>query len=263
MIAAPVGYQCPHCVAEGRKGVRQARTVLGGQRRDSSTPVITLTLIGINVVIWVLGLALGTRGESLLDTYARATGINELSARLGLVLGDPGDSFSFGIVDGEWYRVLTATFTHVHALHIGLNMLALYMLGSQLEPVLGRSRFVTLYLLSALGGSAASLLSVSGAYHISIGASGAVYGLFGALFIIARRLGGETRGILVILAINLVFSFTISVIDWRAHLGGLVIGTALAAVYAYAPKEHRGLWALVGATTAAAIVAFGLVLAVA
>lgn len=262
MIAAPVGYQCPQCVAEGRKGVRQARTALGGQRREGNTNIITLTLIGINVVLWVMGLVIGTRGDTFLDRYARGLGVNELAARLGLVLGDRTDQFSFGIVDGEWYRLLTATFMHVNVLHIGLNMLALYMLGTQLEPLLGRSRFLTLYLLSALGGSAASLLMVSDPYSISIGASGAVYGLFGALFVVARRLGGDTRSILVVLALNLAFSFTISGIDWRAHLGGLAIGTSLAAVYAYAPKEQRGLWAVIGTTSAAAVVAIGITLAI-
>ena len=262
MIAAPVGYQCPQCVAEGRKGVRQARTALGGQRREGNTNVVTLTLIGVNVVLWVMGLVIGTRGDTILDSYAREFGINELAARLGLILGDATDQFSFGIVDGEWYRLITATFMHVSVLHIAVNMLALYMLGSQLEPLLGRSRFITLYVLSALGGSAASLLTVSDPYSISIGASGAVYGLFGALFIVARRLGGDTRSIIVVLAINLALSFSITGIDWRAHLGGLVIGAALAAVYAYAPKEQRGLWAVIGSTTAAAVVAIGITLAV-
>ncbi|SDU31127.1 rhomboid family intramembrane serine protease [Jiangella alkaliphila] len=262
MIAAPVGYQCPQCVAEGRKGVRQARTALGGQRREGNANLVTLTIIGINVVIWVMGLVIGTRGDTILAEYARASGTNELAARLGLVLGDPTDAFSFGIVDGEWYRVITATFMHVSVLHIALNMLALYMLGSQLEPLLGRSRFITLYLLSALGGSAASLLMVSAPYNISIGASGAVYGLFGALFVVARKLGGDTRSILVVLALNLAFSFTISGIDWRAHLGGLAIGTALAAVFAYAPREQRSLWGLIGSLGAALLITTVIMIAV-
>ena len=262
MIAAPVGYQCPQCVAEGRKGVRQARTALGGQRREGNANLVTLTIIGINVVIWVMGLVIGTRGDTILAEYARASGTNELAARLGLVLGDPTDAFSFGIVDGEWYRVITATFMHVSVLHIALNMLALYMLGSQLEPLLGRSRFITLYLLSALGGSAASLLMVSAPYNISIGASGAVYGLFGALFVVARKLGGDTRSILVVLALNLAFSFTISGIDWRAHLGGLAIGTALAAVFAYAPREQRSLWGLIGSLGAALLITTVITIAV-
>lgn len=263
MISAPVGYQCPECVAEGRKGVRQARTVLGGQRRETSATIVTLTLIGINVAIWVAGLVIGTRGDSFYDRYARGIGTNELSARLGLVLGERNDPFSFGIVDGQWYRLLTAAFTHENVLHIGLNMVALYMLGSSLEPVLGRSRFLTLYLLSALGGTAASLLTVSDPYSLSYGASGAVYGLFGALFIIARRLGRDTGGIVVLLGINLVFGFTVPGIDWRAHLGGLVIGTALAAVFAYAPKEQRGLWGLIGSLCAAMLITTAVMVAVA
>jgi membrane associated rhomboid family serine protease len=261
MISAPVGYQCPQCVAEGRKGVRQARTALGGQRREGNTNVITLTLIGINVVVWVMGLVAGRSDGTLYGLYAARFNTNELGARLGLIKGTGADEFSLGVVDGEWYRLLTAAFMHSEVFHIALNMLALWMLGSALEPVLGRTRYLTLYLLSALGGSTASLLMAPD-YGLSYGASGAVYGLFGAYFIIARRMGRETGGIVVILGINLALSFTISGIDWRAHLGGLVIGTALAAIFAYAPKEQRAVWAIGGSVALAAVIAATVAVAV-
>lgn len=253
MIAAPVGYQCPQCVAEGRKGMRQARTALGGQRREGNANLVTMTLIGINVVVWVMGLVIGRSQGTLYSLYAADFGTNELGARLGLIKGTTADQYSLGVVDGEWYRLITAAFMHTEFFHIALNMLALWMLGSALEPVLGRSRFLTLYLLSALGGSTASLIWAAD-YGLSYGASGAVYGLFGAYFVIARSMGRETGGIVAILALNIAFSFAIAGIDWRAHLGGLATGLALAAVFAYAPREQRTLWAVGGPVVMAVVI---------
>lgn len=248
MTAAPVGFQCPQCLAEGQKSVRQARTPLGGQIRPNST-VLTLSLLAINVGAWLLNILLGPGRESqelLLAT--RGLWVDEISARFGLLLGN-ADPFQIGVYDGEWYRLLTAAFVHEEIFHIALNMFALWIIGSSLEPVLGRWRFGALYVLSALGGSVASLLSGYD-YQLSIGASGAVYGLFGALFIIMRRLGRDVTFVLVLLGINLVFGFTVSGIDWRAHLGGLVVGTVLAYVFAHAPREHRVAWSVTACATA-------------
>ncbi|TDE12656.1 rhomboid family intramembrane serine protease [Jiangella asiatica] len=253
MTAAPVGFQCPQCVAEGNKGVRQARTVLGGTIRETNANTITLSLLVINVGVWLLGMVMGTSG-TLYGMFAREWNTNELGVQLGLVLGNPDDGFDLGVVDGQWYRLITAAFMHENALHIGMNMLALWVLGSSLEPVLGRWRFITLYLLSALGGTAASLLATS-EYTLSYGASGAVFGLMGALFVIMRRLGRETGAVVGILAFNLVLGFTIQGIDWRAHLGGLVIGTGLAAVFAYAPRQQRLAWSITGCALAVMIIA--------
>jgi membrane associated rhomboid family serine protease len=239
MSAAPVGFHCPECIAEGRRSVRPARTVLGGEvhARDN---VITKALIGINVAVWLIGLIIGN-GSLSQQLFAASHGVinwNEITARFGLVLGNSQDPFQIGVADGDWYRLITVAFVHEAFWHIGMNMFALWVLGSALEPVLGRWRFISLYLLAALGGSAASLAAATD-YSISIGASGAVFGLMGALFIVMRKLGRETGAVVVILAINVVFGFVVQGIDWRAHLGGLVVGCALAAAFAYAPRQHR------------------------
>lgn len=250
MTAAPVGFQCPECVAEGKKTVRQPRTVLGGQVRAHGD-VITKSLIGINVVVWLLTYIVRDGPVSDLTDGVW----DELPARFALVLGFRADAVSLGVVDGEWYRLLTAAFMHQEIWHIGMNMFALWILGSALEPVLGRWRFITLYVLSALGGSAVSLLAAT-PYSMSLGASGAVFGLMGAVFVVMRRFGRNVSAVLVILVINVVIGFTVPGIDWRAHLGGLVVGALLGFAFAHAPRERRMMWSvLAGVVVAGAIAA--------
>jgi membrane associated rhomboid family serine protease len=223
MTAAPVGFQCPECVGEGARTVRQPTTVLGGQVREQGGNLVTKILIGINVGVWLLGLAVG---------------FGTLAGRFALFRLEFLGGMPVGVADGEWYRMLTAAFLHQQIWHLGLNMFALWILGSALEPVLGRWRFIALYLLSALGGSAASLATSD---VISFGASGAVFGLMGALFVVLRRIGRDVSAVLVILAINVVLGFVVPGIDWRAHLGGLVTGAVLAYAFAHAPRGHRAL----------------------
>lgn len=262
MTAAPVGFQCPECIAEGNKGGRQAKTALGGEIR-STGDVLTKALVGINVVVWLLGMLIGT-GRLSQEILAASRGVliwDEVTARFGLLMGSEADPFQIGVVDGDWYRLITAAFVHEEFWHVGMNMFALWIIGSSLEPVLGRWRFASLYFLSALAGSVVSLMAGSD-YQISIGASGAVYGLFGALFVVMRRLGRDVTAVLVILGINLVLGFTVSGIDWRAHLGGLVIGTALAFAYAHAPREHRRMVSIVATCVALAVVVVAAVIVV-
>jgi membrane associated rhomboid family serine protease len=143
-----------------------------------------------------------------------------------------------GIADGDFYRLFTAMFLHYGLLHLGLNMWALWVLGRELENQLGPGRFLLLYLLAGLGGNVAAYwLAPTG--H-SAGASGAVFGLFAALFVVARRLNRDTSQIITVLVINLVFSFSVRGISWQAHLGGLVVGAALAVAMTYPPRELRG-----------------------
>ncbi|HET9565033.1 MAG TPA: rhomboid family intramembrane serine protease [Mycobacterium sp.] len=222
MTAAPVGFQCPECVSEGERTVRQPTTVLGGQLRERGDDLVTKILIGLNVGIWLIGMVAGFGG---------------IAARFALLSGNLGGQ-PVGVADGEWYRLLTAAFVHEQPWHLALNMYALWILGRMLEPVLGRWRFVTLYLLSGLGGAAASLLAPG---VISYGASGAVFGLMGALFVVLRRFGRDVTAVLVILAINVVFGFVVPGIDWRAHFGGLITGAVLAFAFAHAPRAHRAL----------------------
>jgi membrane associated rhomboid family serine protease len=240
MTSAPVGYQCPECVREGNKSARTARTALGGTIRDRGD-LVTKVLIGANVAIWVVVLAAGSR--ELLEPFALAN-LVRFEAGAPLV----------GVQVGEWYRMITAAFLHEQFWHIALNMFALWILGSAIEPVLGRWRFITLYVLSALGGSAVSLLGLPPG-GIAIGASGAVFGLFGALFVVARRFGRDVSSVVVILGINAVISFTVPTIDWRAHLGGLITGAALALAYAHAPKAHRTAFGVAASIAVAVVIA--------
>jgi membrane associated rhomboid family serine protease len=237
MTAAPVGFHCPECVAEGTKSLRQPATPLGGEVREHGN-LITKVLIALNAAIWIL-VRFGDTDQVTERFMLFQLAIMPSAGQLG------------GVLDGEWYRMLTAAFVHVEIWHIGLNMFALWILGSALEPVLGRWRFLTLYVLSALGGSAVSLLALEGG-EASLGASGAVFGLFGALFVVARRFDRDVSALVVILGINLVIGFTIPNIDWRAHLGGLVVGVVLAYAFAHAPRTRRTAFGV-----AASLLVFG------
>lgn len=237
MTAAPVGYQCPECVRQGNRSVREATTPLGGKVHERGN-LVTITLIGLNVAIWLAGAIVG---------------FGQLTSQFALVALGPVNGQLGGVLAGEWYRMLSAAFIHVQVWHIALNMFALWIIGSSLEPVLGRWRFIALYVMSALGGSTASLLAM-GFGGASIGASGAVFGLFGALFVVARRFGRDVSAVLLILGINVVIGFTVPGIDWRAHLGGLVTGAVLAYAFAHAPKSHRTIFSVAAVTVVAAVI---------
>ena len=166
------------------------------------------------------------------------TGINSSANHFGM--------FPAAIaVNGEYYRLFTAMFLHGSLLHIGFNMYVLYMFGPQLESVLGHLRFGLLYLLAGLGGSIASFW-FSDPNVVSVGASGAIFGLMGAYIVIMHRLGNDTRQVIGLIGINLVLGFVISGVDWRAHIGGLVTGALVAAIMAYAPARNRVLWQVIG-----------------
>jgi membrane associated rhomboid family serine protease len=217
MIAAPVGFHCPTCVAEAAGTVRQPTTVFGGGVHADQMAV-TRTLVVVNVAVYLLGWA----APNLTRDYAL---------------------IPLAVAGGDWYRLLTATFLHAGALHLLLNMWALWMLGGVLEPLLGRRRFGALYAASALAGSALSYAFLD-PFSVALGASGAVYGLLGAVLVVLRRLDRDVTAVLAILGINLVLTFVLSGIDWRAHLGGMVAGLLVSAGYAYAPKDRRTAWSV-------------------
>jgi membrane associated rhomboid family serine protease len=219
MNSASVGFQCPECVAEGNRTVRQARTAFGG-RITGNAGVVTRILIGINVVAFILQRLLGQSAT--------------------------GEFWLVGVfvAHGEYYRLLTAAFLHASLLHIAFNMIALYAVGPQLEAALGRWRFLALYVLSALGGSVTSYL-ISSPIQAGLGASGAVFGLFGATLVVLKRMRMGAGGIAILIAVNLAIGFVVPGIDWRAHMGGLFTGMILAAAFAYAPRAHRDLVAVV------------------
>ena len=138
-------------------------------------------------------------------------------------------------MDGAWWQLVTSTFLHVDVWHIGFNMLALWFLGPQLELAIGRARFLALYLISGLAGSAC-VYWLSGEQTSTLGASGAVYGLMAALLVIAFKVGGQVQTILMWIGINVVFTFT-GGFSWQGHLGGFVAGAAIMAVLRLLPAR--------------------------
>ena len=244
MIAASVGFHCPDDVKAAGVGVRQARTAFGG--RLTSGARVSMTLIAANVAVYALGLVL-PHLDLRFGALASAVATQDSSGQVVVYQG---------VADGAYYRLLTSAFLHAGLFHLLANMFALAQIGPVLEQALGKTRFLSLYLLSALGGSTLSLL-LSEPNQIGVGASGAIFGVFGAYYVVVRRLGGDTRSILALLAINLVITFAVPIIDWRAHLGGLVTGATLAAAFAYIPAGPRRT-----RLQLAACVAVGLLLAV-
>ncbi len=204
MVEAPVGWHCTRCVKRSsrKSPVVRYRPGTGGLPRMRQAPV-TLTIIAVCVVLYLAS----TSDPTLLDQAAE---------------------WGVGIQQGQWWRLFTAIFFHVDILHITLDMVALLVIGRLVEPVLGPWRYLALFLVSGLGGSVAAYL-LSPPIQPEVGASGAIFGLFGAYFVLARRAATDTTGILVLIAINLAFSFSVAGIAWQAHIGGLVTGVVVSA----------------------------------
>lgn len=245
MNSAAVGFQCPSCVKEGARSVRQAKLPYGGARVGNPT-LITSILLGANLMVW---LAIAADGGSTSTLVSKLALIPDFSVRL--VDQDSGQLVE-GVAQGAWWQVLTSAFTHVQFFHIALNMLALYMFGPPLEQVFGRLRFVMLYLISGISGSAAVML-FSDAHGMTVGASGAIFGLLGAMGVVAYKSGGDFRGVLSLLAINLLITFTVPLISWQGHLGGLVGGTLVALAVVYAPRRNRAVFQFAAAGAVLAI----------
>lgn len=246
MVLASVGHQCRDCVAEGRKSQRQARTHFGGTAAGQSGTV-TKALMGINAAVFLLTLAL--YGVGALGSLR--TPLHTLGAVLGITRTDgPERSYigafpdlgivSVGIDDGAFHRLLTSMFLHYGLIHLLLNMYVLWILGRPLEAALGRWRFLALYLIAGLGGSVA--VDLFSPLSFTAGASGAIFGLFSAYFLILRKLGRDAAAILPVIVINLVLTFAFAdYISVAGHLGGFVIGAVCGAGLAYAPRQNRTL----------------------
>ena len=235
--SAAVGQQCVDCVRAGNRGTRQVGTVFGG--RAVSGAVVTWALVVINVALYLIELARPSLGYDL--------------GMIGVGRFTPGGPLQ-GVAEGQWYRLITSAFLPppgggLGPLDIIFNMWALILVGPALERLLGHARFLTVYLVSALGGSVALL--VLAPYELALGASGAIFGLFGAWFVVAKRLRLDSRWIVTIIGLNLVLGFVVHGIAWQAHLGGLLSGALLTAAYAYAPRENRAL--IQGAATVAVV----------
>ncbi|QKW01467.1 rhomboid family intramembrane serine protease [Streptomyces sp. NA02536] len=229
MVDASVGFQCPECVREGR-GTGHApaasvpRTIAGGAVA-ADPRLVTKILLGINLAVF---LAVQVRPSLVRDLY--------------LIGAWPPAPFlpTQGVAEGEWYRLFTSMFTHQEIWHIAFNMLSLWWLGGPLEQALGRVRYLTLYLISGLAGGALTYLLASGT-TASLGASGAIFGLFGATAVLMRRLKYDMRPVIALLVINLIFTFGWSNIAWQAHIGGLVAGVVIGYAMVHAPRERRAL----------------------
>ena len=261
MNAASVGHQCPECVAEGRRTQRSARTVFGGSVAGRAG-VATRVLIGINVVVMLISIATGgltaVAGGGWGGLLGQSTPLTDWGSVIGYATYGPADPTLHGVAAGEWYRLVTAMFLHYGVLHLLMNMYALWILGRELEAVLGRLRFVGLYLLAGLGGNVAAYL-FSAPNAATAGASTAVFGLMAAIFVVLKRMHRDVAPIVPIIVINVIFTFAVANISVAGHLGGLVAGAATAVILAYAPKEKRNLVQGVGC---AAIVVLLLALAI-
>jgi membrane associated rhomboid family serine protease len=210
MTTTPVGMRCPECAGE--------RTKVKTIRNVSSRPELTLALIAINVVAFLAEGNVSITGQPTDKVY-------EKGALFGSLEGFAGQ----GVAHGQWWRIVTGGFLHENLLHIGFNMYVLYLLGQMLEPALGRLRFGLIYAVSLLAGSLGALLVSP--HSLTVGASGAVFGVMGAAAVEmrARQIPIMQSGVGGLILINLVISFALPGISWGGHVGGL-IGGALAAI---------------------------------
>ncbi|MGW3632846.1 rhomboid family intramembrane serine protease [Streptomyces sp. NPDC005122] len=264
MREAAVGHQCVECVKEGARSVRQTRTAFGG--RISTVPVVTYVLIALNVLAYLGELV----RPAIVDRFEM----------LGAGLAGPDGGHYFwqanlpvddafrpeGVVDGEWYRMLSGAFLHLPPtegtfgiLHIVMNMVSLWNLGRVVEAQLGRVRYIALYLLSALGGSVLVLLVAPD--QPTLGASGAIFGLGAAYYVMARRLGADMNAVNRFMAgLLLWLLISAGLTSWQGHLGGLLAGGVVTLAYAYAPRDSRR--ALVQGAVCAGLLVLLVVLAV-
>ncbi|MCZ7459213.1 rhomboid family intramembrane serine protease [Streptomyces sp. WMMC940] len=230
MVSASVGFQCPECVRTGSgtgyaPSASRPRTIAGAELTSGDPRLVTKILLGVNAAVFLAVLADRTIADRL--------------DLIGLAF-NPRIQEVVGVADGEWYRLVTSMFLHQEIWHIAFNMLGLWWLGGPLEAALGRVRYLALYLLSGVAGSALVYL-LEEPNRGALGASGAIWGLLGATAVLLRRLDYDLRPVIALLALNLLITFTMPGISWEAHVGGLVGGTVIAFGMVHAPRERRGL----------------------
>ncbi len=197
MRPASIGYQCPECASDSTPIIKgfNKNSFIPGQENNQATKFLSISLIAVYVIQFVLG-----------DVYISNFAL-----------------FAPSVSSGQLWRLLTAGFLHGSILHLLFNVYILWVLGSQLENIVGKTKFISIYFISLLGGSLASyLFSPFGSY--SIGASGAIFGLMGAMLVVGRKRNTDISQIATLVVINVVIGFVLSGIDWRAHLGGLAAG---------------------------------------
>jgi membrane associated rhomboid family serine protease len=234
MTMAPVGIRCPDHSGKAQ-GVQRVTTGVRRAAFEGTGAKVTKALIGINVAVYVAELATGG-------------GVNGTGSTIYL----KGVLFGPLLEQGEWWRLVTAAFLHYGPIHLLLNMVALYWFGSLLEERIGFGRYVLLYLVSGISGSAGALLWSNGFLTPTVGASGAIFGILGAGLVLERQrdyvFGGSALGVIVI---NFVFTFSISGISKGGHIGGLVGGIICALGLTRFGRGHAayGRPGLLGAAT--------------
>ncbi len=219
MRPASVGFQCPDDVAEGQRQQRPLRTAFGG-RQTGGWPYVTYAFLALNILAFI------AQGFPISSNTVPNKFTNDYVA------------FNFDIASlHQYYRLLTGAFLHIAIWHIAVNMLVLMLVGPALEVMLGRVRYTALYLLSGIGGNVLPYL-LKGPAYASLGASGAIFGLFAAYWVLARRIRADTSAITGTIVLNLIISLTFPGISWLGHLGGLITGALVGAVFAFSPPRR-------------------------
>lgn len=250
MRDAAVGFQCPSCISEGARSTRSGRTAYGGLRPGNAS-ITSMVIIGINAAVWLAILVTGGSTSRLIDVLSlRPQGLCAVGPRgydisQAACAANPGSQWLPGVNDGAYWQLVTSMFAHVAVLHIAFNMLALWFLGPQLELAVGRLRFIALYLLSGLSGSV-FVYWLTPEFTSTLGASGAVFGLMGALLVLALKVGGQVQQLLMWIGLNAVFTLFGPHISWQGHLGGFLGGIVIAAVLVWSPRPRRALWQSLG-----------------
>lgn len=229
----PVGVICPECLRDQQQAAKVTRMPSRRKARwrspsTDTQPVVTYALVIVTSVVSLIAMIPGVGGA--------------ISGYLAF-----NSAFVFPGIGFQPWRLLTVTLVHAGLWHLVLNMLALWALGRSLEPLLGRGRFLALYALSALGGSVLVALLAPGTWVV--GASGAVWGLLGAMFVIGRHLGVNVTAIAILLGLNLVITFLPgSNISWQAHIGGGLVGALVGYIFARTRavrEQRRQMWLLI------------------
>lgn len=247
MHPAAVGFQCPDCVAEGRRTTRVARAPFGGAI-SVNTATTAIVLIGVNLLAWLLitsNAAWVDRLALLPQTQLFRSGGSVVEIR-GVAGGPAGPG-------GAWWQIVTSLFAHQAVLHIGFNMFALWQFMQPLEMVLGRVRVLAVYFVAGLAGSAAVMWFAS-PHTQTLGASGAIFGLVGGHMVVAKRIGADLTGTLSMIVYLFLFTFLMPGVSWQGHLGGFLGGALATAAIAYAPRQRRGLVQALGIVVLAALI---------
>lgn len=210
---APVGVHCPECVHEARGSAASAVRPVGRRfaralSPSSGVPIVTYSTIAACVIVFILEVV---------------TGLNPITGGGDSAVEDWLAYVPHDIIHAPW-SIITVSFVHANILHIALNMYSLFIVGTPLERFLGRARFSALFFISGIGAVVAVDLLAN---EPVVGASGAIFGLLGALVVFARRMGLRTTQLYIVIAINLAIGFIVPQIAWQAHIGGLVVGVGL------------------------------------